>query len=107
MQTAPGAIQGTGLLARATSWYVTLPPRHRDVAQDTALALTLAVLNLLSLLPYRSQLHPSWLGFLLVPGQCLPLALRRVWPVPALIGCGVLRDLYDALQFGYAPLPLA
>ena len=52
-------------------------------------------------------MHPSWLALLLVAGQCLPLALRRVWPVPALIGCGVLRDLYDVLQFGYAPLPLA
>ena len=65
-QTAPGATRGTGLLARAASWYVTLPPRHRDVAQDTVLALTLAVLNLLSLLPYQSQLHPSWLALLLV-----------------------------------------
>jgi signal transduction histidine kinase len=86
---------------------VTLPPRHRDVAQDTVLALTLAVLNLLSLLPYQSQLHPSWLALLLVTGQCLPLALRRVWPVPVLIGCGLLRNAYDMLHFGYAPLPLA
>jgi signal transduction histidine kinase len=106
-QTAPGATPGTGLTARAASWYAALPPRRRDVAQDTVLALTLALLNLLSLLPYRSQLHPAWPALLLVTGQCLPLALRRVWPVPALIGCGVLRDLYDALQFGYAPLPLA
>ena len=77
------------------------------MAQDAALALTLAVLNLLSLLPYQAQLHPTWLALLLVGGQCLPLALRRVAPVPALIGCGILRNLYDALQFGYAPLPLA
>lgn len=106
-QTAPGATPGTGLLARAASWHAALPPRRRDVAQDTVLALGLAVLNLLSLLPYRSQLHPSWLALLLVAGQCLPLALRRVWPVPALIASGVFRDLYDVLQFGYAPLPLA
>ena len=71
------------------------------------LALALAVLNLLSLLPYQSQLHPAWLAMFLVTAQCLPLALRRVWPVPALIGCGIPRDLYDTLQFGYAPLPLA
>jgi signal transduction histidine kinase len=115
-QTAPGATPGpaaeavggpTELLARASSWYAALPPRHRDVAQDAALALSLAVLNLLSLLPYRSQLHPSWLALLLVTGQCLPLALRRVCPVPALIGCGLLRNAYDTLQFGYAPLPIA
>ena len=95
------------LLARAAARYAALPPRRRDVAQDVALALTLAVLNLLSLLPYRAQLHPTWLALLLVGGQCLPLALRRVAPVPSLIGCGILRNLYDAYQFGYAPLPLA
>ena len=95
------------LLARTAGRYAALPPRRRDVAQDAALALALAVLNLLSLLPYQAQLHPTWLALLLVGGQCLPLALRRVAPVPALIGCGVLRNLYDAFQFGYAPLPLA
>ena len=106
-QTAPGATPGTGLTARAASWYAALPPRRRDVAQDTVLALTLALLNLLSLLPYRSQLHPAWPALLLVTGQCLPLALRRVWPVPVLIGCGLLRNAYDVLHYGYAPLPLA
>jgi signal transduction histidine kinase len=95
------------VLARAATRYAALSPRRREVAQDTGLALTLAVLNLLSLLPYQAQLHPSWLALLLVGGQCLPLALRRVAPVPALLGCGIIRDLYDALQFGYAPLPLA
>ncbi len=95
------------LLARAGVRYAALPPRRRDVAQDAALALSLAVLNLLSLLPYQSQMHPTWLALLLVAGQCLPLALRRVCPVPALIGCGIPRNLYDAFQFGYAPLPLA
>jgi signal transduction histidine kinase len=106
-QTAPGATQGIGLLARAASWYAALPPRRREVAQDTVLALSLALLNLLSLLPYQSQLHPSWSALLLVTGQCLPLALRRVWPVPVLIASGLLRDAYDMLHYGYAPLPLA
>jgi len=95
------------LLGLAAARYAALPPRRRDVAQDAALALTLAALNLLSLLPYQAQLHPTWLALLLVGGQCLPLALRRVVPVPALLGCGLLRNLYDAFQFGYAPLPLA
>jgi len=95
------------LVGRAGSWYRALPPRRRDVVQDAALALSLAVLNILSLLPYQSGMHPSWLALLLVAGQCLPLAFRRVAPVPALIACGALRDVYDALQFGYAPLPLA
>jgi signal transduction histidine kinase len=96
-----------GLVARAASWYAALPPRRREVAQDTVLALSLALLNLLSLLPYQSQLHPSWPALLLVTGQCLPLALRRVWPVPVLIASGLLRDAYDMLHYGYAPLPLA
>src|SRR5579871_867750 len=95
---------------RAAAWqarYAALPPRGRWIVQDTALALALAVLNLLSLLPYQSQMHPAWLAMFLVTAQCLPLALRRVWPVPALILCGIPRNLYDVLQFGYAPLPLA
>ena len=95
------------LAGRAGSWYAALSARRRELAQDTALALALAVLNLLSLLPYQSQLHPLWLAFFLVSAQCLPLAVRRVLPVPALICSGVLRDLYDALTFGFAPLPLA
>jgi signal transduction histidine kinase len=95
------------LLAHAATRYAALPPRRREVVQDTALALALAALNLLSLLPYQAQLHPTWLALLLVGGQCLPLALRRVAPVPALLGCGVLRNLYDGFQFAYAPLPLA
>ncbi|HUN30377.1 MAG TPA: histidine kinase [Trebonia sp.] len=102
-QTARSA----GLLARATVWYQALPPRRRDVVQDAGLALALAVLNMLTLLPYQSRLHPAWLAFLLVAGQCLPLALRRVFPVPVAIACGAIRTAYDVLGFGYAPLPLA
>jgi signal transduction histidine kinase len=109
-----GEALGQGLAARAaawygraTAWYAALPPRRRELAQDTGLALALAVLNLLSLLPYRSQLHPSWLALFLAAAQCIPLAWRRRWPVPALICSGIPRNAYDALLFGYAPLPLA
>jgi signal transduction histidine kinase len=101
------ARRGQALAGRAASWYAALPARRREIVQDTALALALAALNLLSLLPYQSQLHPLWLAFFLVGAQCLPLAVRRVLPVPALICSGVLRDLYDGLTFGFAPLPLA
>jgi signal transduction histidine kinase len=94
------------LLARAASWYQALSPRRRDVVQDAGLGLALAALNVLSLLPYQSQLHPAWLAYLLVAGQCLPLAIRRVSPVAASIWCGAFRDAYDVLGFGYAPLPL-
>ena len=41
-------------------------------------------LRTLALLPYQAQLHPAWLALLLVGGQCLPLALRRVAPVISL-----------------------
>ena len=75
--------------------------------QDSVLALGLAMLNLLSLLPYRAQMHPLWLALFLVSAQCVPLAWRRRWPVPALLCSGLIRNMYDVLQFGYAPLPLA
>jgi signal transduction histidine kinase len=103
----PRLPRGQLLAAGAASWYAALPARRREIVQDSALALALAALSLLSLLPYQSQLHPRWEAFALVGGQCLPLALRRVWPVPVLICSGVLRDLYDGLKFGFAPLPLA
>jgi signal transduction histidine kinase len=93
--------------ARAAAWYSALSPRRREIVQDSALALGLAVLNLCSVLPYQSQLHPAWLAMFLVTVQCLPLAFRRVNPVLALICSGLPRNVYDHLQLGYAPLPLA
>jgi signal transduction histidine kinase len=104
---APRAPRGRTLAGKAATWYAGLPVRGREIVQDTALALALAVLNLLSLVAYQSYLHPLWLALVLVSGQCLPLALRRVWPVPVVIGVAVLRDLYDGLGYGFAPLPLA
>ena len=102
-----GQGRSAGLLAGAAVWYQALPPRRREVVQDAGLGLALAVLNMLTLLPYQSKLHPAWLAFLLVAAQCLPLALRRVFPVPVGIACGTIRTAYDVLGFGYAPLPLA
>ena len=84
-----------------------MSPRRREIVQDSALALGLAVLNLCSVLPYQSQLNPAWLAMFLVTVQCLPLAFRRVNPVLALICSGLPRNVYDHLQFPYAPLPLA
>jgi signal transduction histidine kinase len=99
--------RGHALAARAAAWYSALSPRRREIVQDSALALGLAVLNLCSVLPYQSQLHPAWLAMFLVTVQCLPLAFRRVNPVLALICSGLPRNVYDHLQFPYAPLPLA
>jgi signal transduction histidine kinase len=99
--------RGQALAARAAAWYSTLPQKRREVVQDSVLALVLAVLNLLAVLLYLPQMHPAWLAMFLAAAQCLPLAIRRVNPVLALILCGIPRSLYDQLSFGYAPLPLA
>jgi len=101
------AARGQALAAGAAAWYSALPGRRKELVQDTVLALALAVLNLLSLLPYLSQMHPQWLALFLVAVQPLPLIWRRRWPVLALICSGLPRNLYDQLQFGFAPLPLA
>ena len=93
--------------ARAAAWYSALPQNRRELVQDSALALVLAVLNLLAVLVYLPQMHPAWLALFLVSAQCVPLAIRRVNPVLALILSGIPRNLYDSLAFGYAPLPLA
>ena len=89
----------TRLKARAAA----LPPR----VQDLALALALVLVNVASVLPYRSQLHPFWAALVLVIAQCVPLAWRRRWPLAVLIVAGIPRILYDQLAFAYAPFPLA
>jgi signal transduction histidine kinase len=93
--------------ARAAAWYSALPGQRREIVQDSALALVLAVLNLLAVLLYLPQMHPAWLALFLASAQCLPLAIRRVNPVLAMVLCGIPRSLYDSLSFGFAPLPLA
>jgi signal transduction histidine kinase len=101
------SVRGQALAAGAAAWYSALPQRRREIVQDSALALVLAVLNLLAVLLYLPQMHPAWLALFLASAQCLPLAIRRVNPVVALILCGIPRNLYDTLSFGFAPLPLA
>jgi signal transduction histidine kinase len=102
-----GSARGHAMADRAASWYSALPPKRRELVQDSMLALALAVLNVLAILPNLAQLHPAWLAMFLAAAQCLPLAIRRVNPVVALILCGFPRELYDQLGFQYAPLPLA
>jgi signal transduction histidine kinase len=82
---------------------VALPPR----TQDVALALALVVINVGTVLPYGSQMHPLWLALFLVIAQAVPLAWRRSYPFAVLIVAGIPRILYDQLAFGYAPIPLA
>ena len=88
---------------RLMAWAAALPPR----VQDLALALALTVVDIATLVPYRSQIHPFWLAVLLVAAQSIPLIWRRRWPVAVLLVAGFPRVLYDQLNLGYAPLPLA
>jgi signal transduction histidine kinase len=83
-----------------------LPPRRQELAQDLGLGVALATVNVVSLLPYRAQLHPSWLALLLVAAQGLPLAWRRSMPVRVALVIGGARVAYDQIGFGFAPFPL-
>ena len=58
-----------------------LPPRRQELIQDLGLGVALAAVNVVSLLPYRAQLHPLWLALALVAAQGLPLTWRRYRPV--------------------------
>jgi hypothetical protein len=48
--------------ARTAAWYSALPQKRRELVQDSALALVLAVLNLLAVLVYLPRMHPAWLA---------------------------------------------
>ena len=83
-----------------------LPPRRQERIQDLALGVALAVVNVLSLLPYRAQLHPLWLALVLVAAQGIPLIWRRAWPIGVLLVIGAVRVAYDQIGFAFAPFPL-
>ncbi|HET9973166.1 MAG TPA: histidine kinase [Streptosporangiaceae bacterium] len=89
-----------------TARLAALPPRRQELAQDLGLGVALATVNVVSLLPYRDQLHPSWLALLLVAAQGLPLAWRRYWPIGVALVIGGARVAYDQIGFGFAPFPL-
>jgi signal transduction histidine kinase len=91
------------LMRRLAAWAVALPPRR----QDLALALALAAYYVGSLIPEARQLRLPDLAFALVTLQALPLIWRRRWPVATLLIIGIPRNLYDQLNIGFAPLPLA
>jgi signal transduction histidine kinase len=83
-----------------------LPPRRQELVQDLGLGIALAAVNVVSLLPYRGQLHPLLLALALVAGQGVFLTWRRRWPVLVVLAIGGVRDAYDQIGFGFAPLPL-
>ncbi len=83
-----------------------LPAARQERIQDAGLAIALAGINVVSLLPYRSRLHPFWLALLLVVGQALPLIWRRARPFGIGLVIGAARLAYDRIGFGFAPIPL-
>jgi signal transduction histidine kinase len=89
-----------------TARLAALPPRRQELVQDLGLGVALAVVNVVSLLPYRSQLHPLWLALTLVAAQGLPLAGRRYRPIGVALVIGGVRVAYDQIGFGFAPFPL-
>ena len=91
-----------GLAARVAA----LPPQQQERVQDALLAVALAGVNVVSVLPYHGQLHPLWLALVLLAAQGIPLAWRRRWPVPVLNIIAAARVTYDQIGFGFAPLPL-
>jgi signal transduction histidine kinase len=95
-----------GLPQALTTRVAALPPRRQELVADAGLGIALAAVNVFSLLPYRGQLHPLWLALTLVAGQGVFLTWRRSWPVPVIIAVGSVRDAYDQIGFGLAPLPL-
>ena len=91
---------------RLTARLAALPPRRQELVQDLALGVALAAVNVVSLLPYRAQLHPLWLALTLVAAQGLPLTWRRSWPIAIGLVIGAVRVAYDKIGFAYAPFPL-
>jgi hypothetical protein len=98
--------RAASLPQRLGAWLASLPPRRQERVQDLGLGVALAVVNVVSLLPYRSQQDPLWLALTLVIAQGLPLTWRRSWPVGVGLVIGGARIAYDQLGFTYAPFPL-
>jgi signal transduction histidine kinase len=90
------------LVARVNQW----PARRQQFTQDVTLGVVLAVISVLSLLPYRSQQHPLWLAFVLVLAETLPLAWRRPYPLVVMFIIGAARVTYDQVGLVFAPFPL-
>ena len=82
-----------------------LPQRRQERIQDLVLAIALAAVNVVSLLPYQAQLHPLWLALVLVAAQGIPLIWRRAWPIPVIIviGCRAGRLRPDRIRVRAVP----
>ncbi|MGH3404621.1 MAG: sensor histidine kinase [Streptosporangiaceae bacterium] len=89
-------------MKRLSAWAAKLTPRQ----QDLSLAVVLAVVNVGTVLPYWSHLHPQAWAVVLLILQALPLAYRRDYPVLVFLAVGLPRSIYDRVGFGYAPVPV-
>ena len=96
----------TGFPQNLAARVAALPQRRQERIQDAGLGIALGAVNVVSLLPYRSQLHPLWLALVLVAAQGIPLAWRRSRVIGTMIVIGAARVAYDRIGFGFAPLPL-
>ena len=67
----------TGFPQQLAARVAALPQRRQERISDAGLGIALAAVNVVSLLPYRAQLHPLWLALVLVAAQGIPLAWRR------------------------------
>jgi signal transduction histidine kinase len=94
------------LTQRLTDRVSALPQRRQERLWDTGLAVAIAAVNVVSLLPYAGQLHPLWVPLVLVIAQGLPLAWRRSATIGSGLVIGVARVTYDRLGYGFAPFPL-
>jgi len=93
-------------VSRLAARVAALPQPRQERLQDAGLAIALAAANIISVLPFRNQIHPLWLAFVLLAGQAVPLAWRRARPVGAGLVVGAARVVYDRIGFGFAPFPL-
>ena len=100
------ATRAAGLPKGLAAYVAALPQRRQERIQDAVLAVAIAAVNVVSLLPYRAQLSPLWLALVLVAAQGIPLAWRRSWPILVIILVGGVRVAYDQIGFGFAPFPL-
>ena len=89
-----------------TAWVSGLPARRQQLLQDGALGVALAVVNVLSVLPYRAAQHPLGLAIALVTIQGVVLTGRRWHPVLVMLVIGAARVTYDQVGLLFAPFPL-
>ena len=82
-----------------------LPQRRQERLQDIGLAVALAAVNAVSLLPYRASCTRSgWPWCWSSPRPSAGLA--PVWPIAVGLVIGAARVAYDQIGFGFAPFPL-